>query len=180
MKSKMENLNQSQISHISLITPTAKSSETPRTFAIVEYNDYMDDIQIRSKLNGEVFTIVEDTATPTGGMDEFYKYVAHNLKYPAQARRLGVEGKVFIEFVVQTDGSITDVKTINGIGAGCDQEAIKVIQSSPNWTPGKNKGVVVKQRVVLPISFSLGGSKKIDEAKAPKEAVDEVVVVGKQ
>ena len=180
MKSKMENLNQSQISHISLITPTAKSSETPRTFAIVEYNDYIDDIQIRSKLEGEVFTVVDETAQPAAGITEFYKYVANKLKYPAQARRLGVEGKVFIEFVVQTDGSITDVKTINGIGAGCDQEAVKVIQSSPKWTPGKNKGVAVKQRMVFPISFSLGNSIKIDEAKAPKEAMDEVVVVGKQ
>jgi protein TonB len=104
-------------------------------------------------------------ALPPGGIKEFYKYVAHTLRYPAQARRLGVEGKVFIEFVVQTDGSITDVKTISGIGAGCDQEAMKVIQSSAKWTPGKNKGVAVKQRLVFPISFALQSPKKVDETR---------------
>jgi TonB family protein len=150
------NLDESQITHINLVTPTVKSSEPIRTFAIVEYSELINKIQNSSKTEGDVFTTVDETAAPTGGMDEFYNYIGKKLKYPAQARRIGVEGKVFIEFIVQTDGSITDVKTIKGIGAGCDQEAIRVLQASPKWIPGKNKGVVVKQRMVLPISFALG------------------------
>lgn len=180
MKAKIESLDQAQIAHIKLITPTVEPTETPRTFAIVEYTDRVDEIGNDSKLDSDVYTIVEETAAPQGGMNEFYKHIGMKLKYPAQARRMGIEGKVFVEFIVQTDGSISDVKVKKGIGAGCDEEAMNVVKSSPIWTPGKNKGVAVKQRMVLPISFRLSPSNLKDEAKAPKEAMDEMVVVGKQ
>lgn len=104
----------------------------------------------------EIFTVVEETATPKGGMQSFYEYVGKKLKYPAQARRMGTEGKVFVQFVINRDGSISDVVAIKGIGAGCDEEAIRIIQSSPSWTPGKQRGKAVKQRMVLPITFKLG------------------------
>ena len=104
----------------------------------------------------EIFTVVEETAAPKGGMPAFYKYVGDKMKYPAQARRMGVEGKVFVEFVIQKDGSISDVRAIKGIGAGCDEEAVRVVQSAPSWTPGKQRGKPVKQRMVLPITFKLG------------------------
>jgi protein TonB len=78
------------------------------------------------------------------------------MKYPAQARRMGVEGKVFVQFVIGKDGAISDVKVIKGIGAGCDEEAIRVVQSSPSWNPGKQRGKAVKQRYTLPIIFKLG------------------------
>ena len=81
--------------------------------------------------------MVEQTAAPQGGMPAFYEYVGKKLKYPAQARRMGIEGKVFVEFVIERDGSITDVKAIKGIGAGCDEEAVRVLQSAPKWKPGK-------------------------------------------
>lgn len=180
MKAKIESLDQAQIAHIKLITPTVEPTETPRTFAIVEYTDRVDEIGNNSKLDSDVYTIVEETATPKGGMGEYYKHIGMNLKYPAQARRMGIEGKVFVEFVVQTDGSISDVKVKKGIGAGCDEEAMNVVKSSPAWTPGKNKGVAVKQRMIIPILFKLSPSNLKDEAKAPKGAMDEMVVVGKQ
>jgi periplasmic protein TonB len=104
----------------------------------------------------EIFTVVEETATPKGGMQAFYEYVGKKLKYPAQARRMGTEGKVFVQFVINRDGSISDVVAIKGIGAGCDEEAIRIIQASPSWTPGKQRGKAVKQRMVLPITFKLG------------------------
>jgi protein TonB len=78
------------------------------------------------------------------------------MKYPAQARRMGVEGKVFVQFVIGKDGSINDVKIIKGIGAGCDEEAARVMQSAPPWNPGKQRGKAVKQRYTLPIIFKLG------------------------
>jgi TonB family protein len=155
MKAKLESLDQSQISHINLLTPTVKPSETPRTFAIIEYTDEVGEMANRTKIDRDVYILVEETAMPADGMPEFYKYIAKKLKYPAQARRIGVEGRVFVEFIVQTDGSITDANVIRGIGAGCDEEALKVIKDSPKWTPAKNKGVAVKQRLVLPISFAL-------------------------
>jgi protein TonB len=111
---------------------------------------------VEEEVAEEIFTIVEDQPSPKGGMAAFYEYVGKKLKYPAQARRMGIEGKVFVEFVVDKDGSITDVKAIKGIGAGCDEEAIRVIQTAPKWNPGKQRGRPVKVRMILPITFKLG------------------------
>jgi len=104
----------------------------------------------------EIFTIVEDQPEPNGGMAAFYQYVSKNMKYPNQARRMGVEGKVFVQFVVDKDGSITEVQAIKGIGAGCDEEAVRVIQEAAKWKPGKQRGRPVKVRMILPITFKLG------------------------
>ena len=104
----------------------------------------------------EIFEIVEDAAAPVGGYPAFYKFVKKNIKYPNQAKRMGVEGKVYVQFVVDKDGSITDVKAIRGIGAGCDEEAVRILEKAPKWTPGKQRGRPVKQRIVLPINFKLG------------------------
>ena len=104
----------------------------------------------------EVFTVVEESAAPKGGMQAFYKFVGEKIKYPAQARRMGIEGRVFVEFVINKDGSLTDVRAIKGIGAGCDEEAVRIVQSSPPWSPGKQRGKPVKQRYTLPIIFKLG------------------------
>ncbi len=104
----------------------------------------------------EIFTIVEDQPTPIGGISAFYQYVQKKMKYPAQARRMGIEGKVFVQFVVDKDGSITEVKAVKGIGAGCDEEAVRVIKGSPKWKPGKQRGRSVKVRMILPITFKLG------------------------
>lgn len=105
----------------------------------------------------EVFLVVEESAAPKGGMSAFYEYVGKKMqgKYPAQARRMGIEGRVFVEFVVNRDGSIQDVKAIKGIGAGCDELAVKVVQEAPNWNPGKQRGKPVRQKMVLPIVFKL-------------------------
>ena len=103
----------------------------------------------------KIFQIVENPATFRGGIGAFYKYVQKNMRYPSQAQRMGLEGKVFVEFVVGRDGRITDVKVLRGIGAGCDEEAIKVIKNSPAWTAGKQRGRPVRQRMVLPITFKL-------------------------
>lgn len=104
----------------------------------------------------EIFTVVEDQPTPKGGMQAFYEYVGKNMKYPAQARRMGIEGRVFVQFVVDKDGTITDVQAVKGIGAGCDEEAVRVLQNAPKWNPGKQRGRAVRVRMVLPITFQLG------------------------
>ncbi|MEX2336568.1 MAG: TonB family protein [Fulvivirga sp.] len=104
----------------------------------------------------QIFQIVEDPAMPPGGYAAFYKYVSDNMKYPAQARRMGIEGKVYVQFVVDKDGSLTEVKAVKGIGAGCDEEAVRVIKNAPKWSPPKQRGKPVKQRIILPITFRLG------------------------
>jgi len=90
-----------------------------------------------------------------GGMKAWAKYIQRNLRYPAQAQDEGIQGKVFISFVVERDGSITDVKILRGIGYGCDEEAAKVIRKSPLWKPGRNRGNVVRVRYNMPISFTM-------------------------
>jgi protein TonB len=101
------------------------------------------------------FKFVEESAMPVGGIQAFYKYVSSNIKYPAQARRMGIEGKVFVEFVINKDGTLTDVKPIKGIGGGCDEEAVRIIQAAPAWNPGKQRGKPVRQRYTVPIYFKL-------------------------
>jgi protein TonB len=103
-----------------------------------------------------IVVFAEESASPDGGIGAFYSYVKEKMKYPAPARRIGVEGKVFVEFIINKDGSISDVKTIKGIGAGCDEEAVRVVQAAPRWNPGKQRGKPVRQRMVLPIVFKLG------------------------
>jgi len=90
-----------------------------------------------------------------GGMQAWAKYIQRNLRYPSMAQEEGIQGKVFISFVVEKDGSITDVKLVKGIGSGCDEEAMRVIKKSPLWKPGKNKGTAVRVRYNMPINFTI-------------------------
>ncbi len=103
----------------------------------------------------EVFTIVEDQPEFPGGMAAFYKYVGDNMDYPSQARRMGIEGRVYVQFVVDKDGTVTEVTAVKGIGAGCDEEAERVLRQAPKFKPGKQRGRAVKVRMVLPIIFKL-------------------------
>ncbi|WP_420582411.1 energy transducer TonB [Reichenbachiella sp.] len=104
----------------------------------------------------EVFDIVETLPEPLGGLSAFYLHVAKQMKYPNQARRMGVEGKVYVQFVIDKSGKLTNVHAVKGIGGGCDEEAVRVIQNSPDWSPGKQRGRPVKVRMILPITFKLG------------------------
>jgi protein TonB len=111
---------------------------------------------VEEEVADEVFTIVEQQPEYPGGMSAFYQFVTKKLKYPSQARRMGIEGKVFVQFVVDKAGNITEVVAVRGIGAGCDEEAVRVIKSSPQWKAGKQRGKAVKVRMILPITFKLG------------------------
>ncbi|WP_020530155.1 energy transducer TonB [Flexithrix dorotheae] len=103
----------------------------------------------------EIFQIVEDPAEPIGGYKAFYAFVGENLKYPRKALDLSVEGRVYIKFVVDKDGSLTNLQIARGIGAGCDEEALRVMSKAPKWKPGKQRGRAVRQQMVIPIVFKL-------------------------
>ncbi|MGY4384053.1 protein TonB [Pedobacter sp. UYP24] len=90
-----------------------------------------------------------------GGMKAWYKYVSRNLKYPEMAVDQSKGGKVFISFVVERDGSISNVQVVRGVGYGMDEEASRVIKKSPNWKPGRQNGKPVRVRFNMPITFSL-------------------------
>jgi TonB family protein len=117
------------------------------------------DLPIRN-FEEEIFTVVEEPAMPIGGIASFYKYLGENMKYPAEARRFGVEGKVFVQFIIDRDGTIKDPKIIKGIGGGCDEEVLRLIKAASRWNPGVQKGKPVRQRYTLPVIFSLGKSIK--------------------
>ena len=103
----------------------------------------------------EVFSIAEVMPSFPGGNNKFYEYIAQNLKYPRKALKAQVEGKVIIRFVVAKDGDISEIEVLKGIGYDCDEEAIRVLESSPNWIPGKHQGKNVNVRVMVPLTFSI-------------------------
>lgn len=103
----------------------------------------------------EIFVIVEQEPLPEGGLEAFYAYLAEELDYPSRALRLGITGAVFVQFVIEKDGSITQAQVVKGIGAGCDEEALRVIQHAPKWIPGKQRGVPVRVKKIIPVRFIL-------------------------
>lgn len=122
---------------------------------------YAANAQSKPKLNkpnpnaNMVFTAVEKSAEFPGGLEKFGPYLAKTIKYPAAARNKNVQGKVYVQFVVEKDGSLADMKVIRGIGSGCDEEAMRALQTGPKWKPGTQNGKAVRQQYTVPISFKL-------------------------
>jgi protein TonB len=102
--------------------------------------------------DSEPFVLVEEEPSFKGNIKA---YIAKNLKYPREANNYGVEGVMYVEFVIEKDGSISNVKTIRGLGYGCDEEAIRVIKNMPAWNPGKQRNVAVRVKKTLPVKFVL-------------------------
>jgi TonB family protein len=141
----------------------------------------LDSNLVSEYLFDEVFDIVEQQPNPAGGMQGWNKYLSQNLKYPASARQLGIEGTVIVVFEIQKDGSIRNPEILRGIGGGADEEAIRVVANSPRWEPGRQRGQVVATRMRLPIRFKLNDNKPI--ASDIKEELatgvkPQVVIVG--
>lgn len=101
------------------------------------------------------FTTVEMMPEFIGGTSELYKWLGNNLRYPSAAVNAGVEGKVFVKFIVEKDGVISKLEVVKGIGFGCDEEALRTLQKMPKWNPGKQNGRAVRVYFTLPISFKL-------------------------
>ena len=101
------------------------------------------------------FNTVDVQPMYPGGMHQAYRLVTNHLVYPERARQEGIEGKVFVQFVIDKDGSVTQVKTIKGIGGGCDREAERIVSLMKDWEPGYKDGEPVRVRMVLPITFQL-------------------------
>lgn len=103
----------------------------------------------------EPFAIVEVMPEFPGGAEAMFKYINRELKYPEEAVENGVQGVVYVTFVVETDGSVTGVNVLRGIGGGCNEEAVRVVSAMPNWTPGKQRGKEVRVKYNLPLRFKL-------------------------
>ncbi|PLW91952.1 MAG: energy transducer TonB [Marinilabiliales bacterium] len=121
--------------------------------------------------SGKVFTIVDELPSYPGGEEALFEYLAENVRYPQYAKNKGIQGTVFAGFVIEKDGSITNIKILKSIGGGCDEEVIRVIENMPKWTPGKQRGKTVRVQFNLPIKFVLqngGGKKKKNRKKRNK------------
>ena len=104
----------------------------------------------------KVYDIVEVMPQYPGGQDEIFSYLVNNIKYPAAAKDAGVSGRVFVSFIVEKDGKVSSAKILRGIGSGCDEEALRVVNAMPDWEPGKNEnGEPVRVKFNLPIKFAL-------------------------
>lgn len=107
------------------------------------------------KEDNQIFTVVEQQPEYTGGYIAMMEFIKKNMRYPASARKMGIDGTVYVQFVVGKDGTISDIKTIRGLSADCDKEAERVVGSMPPWMPGKENEKPAFVRFVLPIRFSL-------------------------
>ncbi len=102
-----------------------------------------------------VFFIVEEMPEFPGGDTALRKYIAQSVKYPVIAQENGIQGRVYVQFVVGTDGKVSQVKVARGVDPNLDKEAIRVVQSMPKWKPGKQRGKAVKVSYTVPINFVL-------------------------
>lgn len=105
----------------------------------------------------EIFTVVETMPSFPGGDIARIKFLQKNIKYPQMARESQIQGTVYVTFVVETDGSVTDVRVLRGIGGGCDEEAVRVIKMMPKWNAGQQRGKPVRVQFNMPIKFTLQG-----------------------
>lgn len=143
---EQENAQLNEIS-AAMATENAQSAETTKS----EKQQSSDDA---------VFTVVENMPKYPGGDQALFKYLSENIKYPESAIKTQTQGRVITQFVVDKDGSITDVKIIRGIDPALDSEAMRVVKSMQNWTPGTQRGKIVRVKYTLPINFSLNNEKK--------------------
>lgn len=111
--------------------------------------------QVVEENPNQIFTAVEQQPVFPGGDAGFNKYLSKSIHYPAIARENNVQGRVIVQFVVERDGSLTDIKVVRGIGSGCDEEAIRALKASPKWKPGIQNGRPVRVQYSVPVAFAL-------------------------
>lgn len=108
-----------------------------------------------AKKNQQVFDVVEKMPEYPGGQAALFEYLQKNVKYPADAEKKKVEGRVLVTFVVNTDGSITDIEVVRKTFPSLDAEAVRVISGMPRWKPGEQKGQKVRVKYTVPLTFRL-------------------------
>ena len=122
---------------------------------VIEEYEFVPEIEEEEIVEAEIFKVVEEMPEFPGGAAKMMEFIQKNIKYPMMARESDIQGRVFVNFVVEPDGTITNVTVMRGIGGGCDEEALRVVQSMPNWKPGKQRGSAVRCSFTVPIIFKL-------------------------
>jgi TonB family protein len=119
----------------------------------------------------QIFNIVERSPDFPGGLQAFLSYIGNNINYPAPARAKGTQGKVFVSFVIEKDGSVQNAKVIRPLSPELDAEAIRIVNTSPKWKPGENNGVAVRAWFTLPITFKISLDETTPEFPGGLEAL---------
>ena len=146
---------------------------------LLKVGDFTDKLNIA--VANEVFDVVEQQPNPPGGMEGWNRYLSRNLKYPIQARTNGIEGTVIVVFEIHQDGTVRNPEILRGIGGGADEESIRIVQNSPKWEPGRQRGQAVITRMRLPIRFKLDDNQSIASDLKEEKTIGvkpQVVVVG--
>jgi TonB family protein len=102
-----------------------------------------------------IFFITDQMPEFPGRDSALFQYLENNIHYPAAAKAKRIQGRVYVQFIVERDGSISRTKIVRGIGNGCDEEALRAIREMPKWIPGKMHGIPVQVQFILPVKFSL-------------------------
>ena len=123
---------------------------------IVEEVEYTTVEEVEEEEVEQVFLVVEEQPEPEGGFDAFYKHVYESITYPPVAKRAGIDGRVFIQFVIEKDGKLSNVRAVKGIEQNCDAEAVRAVEECTIvWKPGKQRGKLVRTQMILPITYML-------------------------
>ena len=153
------------------ITETERRGDTS-TYTIEPFtlsgNLFVQLFDLATSYEDTVYQIVEQMPQYTGGEEAMMKYVAENIKYPQAAKDKNISGRVFVSFVIEKDGSVSNVKVVRGIGGGCDEEAARVIKEMPKWKPGMQKGKPVRVNYMMPIFFKLDDGQPAKSVKKEK------------
>jgi len=143
-------------------TPIAESEITMEMVNNVDTISEWEDLEgivifddFKELTEDDVFMIVEQNPEYSGGEEECQKFIENNLVYPKEAKEKEIEGTVYVGFVVEKDGTLSDIRILRGIGGGCDEEAMRVVKMMPKWKPGKQRGTEVRVSYNMPVRFSL-------------------------
>ena len=112
-------------------------------------------VEVKEEVPDEPFLFVEEMPSFPGGDLALLQHISKHLRYPQRAQRIGVQGKVFVTFIINEEGEVSNVEVVKGIGAGCDEEAKRIIEASPKWIPGKQQGKLVRQKMLQKLVFKL-------------------------
>ncbi len=146
----LKKMNTDQRSWKVIFSPWSQYEKIPTTDPKYQVQDFSN-----KPLDEEPLIFVEQMPNYKGGNDALLKFLGGNIRYPELAKRAGIEGKVMVEFVIDKQGKVRNARVLRGIGAGCDEEAIRVINMMKDWEPGKQAGKPVNVKMVIPIHFKL-------------------------
>jgi TonB family protein len=158
LQKKIAAYDESKINSMQVMKDIPDQDGLKRNYVILDYNEDAKQVAANAAGEDQVYMVVEESATFPGGMDALRTFLAENLIYPAEARRRGLEGTVYVSFVIGTDGNLSDFNVVKGVGEWVDEAAVNVVKKMPAWSPGKQSGKAVKSRFILPINFRLGNT----------------------